>query len=114
MICRKALEKLGCVVDAAGNRLAAMALINNLEYEIIFLDLVIPPDSGVGILQRIRELNPAQIVIVLSGYVTADIGRSINQDEHTLIFEKPTMIDGLEALLKYQVLNFTPRPIKAV
>lgn len=109
LICRKALEKLGCIVDSAGNRPAALALVNSLEYDVIFLDLVMPPDSGVAILQQIRGLNPQQTVIVLSGYVTADVGRSINQDEHTLIFEKPTMADGLESLLKYQVLKFAPR-----
>ena len=98
-LCRYALEKLSCRVDGAGNRLEALALIENVKYEVIVLDLVFPGDSGPNILAAIRALLPEQPVLILSGYVSAAIGREINTDKYTLMFEKPMLSGALANVL---------------
>ncbi len=52
--------------EEAASAHEALNLIENRYYDIIILDLSLPDESGLALLQRIRAIKPAQPVLVLS------------------------------------------------
>ena len=45
-------------------------ILNREEPDIVFLDIVLPGVNGIEILKLLKRLNPALIVVMMSGYAT--------------------------------------------
>lgn len=78
------------VVGEATDGAQTIALVRNLEFDLLLLDMLMPGISGVELIQRVRHLRPALPILVMSmnnerqivsraikagasGYVTKDI-----------------------------------------
>jgi len=62
----RALEAAGYLIDSAADGATALALALSGEYQLVILDIVIPPTDGRQVLRQIRRLRPDQRVLVLS------------------------------------------------
>ena len=60
------LRKRGYAVDAAGDGLDAVQLCRVNDYDLIVLDLNLPGLDGMEVLKRVREINGAAKVLILS------------------------------------------------
>jgi len=66
------------VVGEAGDGAEAIALVGDLDPDVVLMDLRMPKMDGVAAIARLRELAPAVPVLVLTTYDTdADIVRAI-------------------------------------
>lgn len=107
-IVRYAAKPLRVEIIEAETAAEAEAKFAAQPFDLVILDLVLPDRRGETVLSRIRELKPAQPVCVLSGFVTAEIGRRIIQDEHTTFFGKPIGLDELTYILQREIAHAIP------
>ena len=59
-------------VDVANEGVAAWQLLNEVEYDLLILDLLLPGMSGPEILRRLRRKGSATAVLVLTARATTD------------------------------------------
>jgi DNA-binding response OmpR family regulator len=62
----RALEAAGYGIDSAADGATGLALALSGEYQLVILDIVIPPTDGRQVLRQLRRLRPDQRVLVLS------------------------------------------------
>lgn len=71
MLCAHALEDYQ--VTLAENGLEALDILRSSEFDIILSDIVMPGMGGLDLLRNIKERNPEQAVILMTGYSDKDI-----------------------------------------
>ena len=69
---RRALEKKPEweVVGVANDGVHAIEMVQKLHPDVLFLDLLLPRQDGIAVLQRAAEQKPAPVSIVVSGFLT--------------------------------------------
>lgn len=70
--CVLTLTKQGFIVDTAQNGAEGLDLIRKKTYVLLLLDLKMPGLSGIEVLERVQQINPELLVIVISGYATVE------------------------------------------
>jgi CheY-like chemotaxis protein len=97
---RQLLEELGHSVEEAADGAQALERYVLNRHEVIILDMVMHGMSGLEVLAKFRELNPALPVII----ATADIQKSTREMVRTAgaaaIVNKPLNKDELTEVLK--------------
>lgn len=88
LLLKEALQHQGAVVEVANNRAEALQLAAGRQFHLAFLDMGLPSDNGLEILQELRANNPALVGIIMSG----------------------AMIDSYAKLVEYQIDDFLPKP----
>ncbi|HLY09736.1 MAG TPA: sigma-54 dependent transcriptional regulator [Planctomycetota bacterium] len=66
------LESLGCTTSEAASADAALAALKRQPFDVVFLDLRLGTASGLDLLPKILELNPAASVVMVTAYATFD------------------------------------------
>ena len=74
---RKLVEGEGVIVDTAADGAGAIDLLQRRDYKVIVLDIVLPKVSGTGVMDHLRQTNPALLekIIVVTGVDVKDIQR---------------------------------------
>ena len=72
--CRRILASEGCEVITAANGEEGLAAIQGdpAGFAVVLLDLKMPGMDGMTVLEAAREVNPALLVVVITGYATID------------------------------------------
>jgi two-component system chemotaxis response regulator CheY len=60
------------VLGEAGDGARALALYQQLKPEVVCLDIDMPELNGLEVLKKIREITPAVIVLIITGFTTGD------------------------------------------
>ncbi|MBW2052813.1 MAG: sigma-54-dependent Fis family transcriptional regulator [Deltaproteobacteria bacterium] len=68
--CARILGKAGLHVDTAWNGTSGLSLIERNQYDLIFLDLIMPGSDGLTLLKHIKAIYLETPVIVISAYGT--------------------------------------------
>ena len=55
-------------ITVVDNAAAALEAVKNKEFDIAFIDIVMPGKDGVAILQEIRAIVPKLAIVMMSGY----------------------------------------------
>jgi len=96
---RKIVEELGHEVDEAADGAQALEKFALGQYDLVLLDMLMAGMYGLEVLQKIKELNPAQPVII----ATADIQRStrdqVKEAGAAAMVNKPVNKDELAEVL---------------
>ncbi len=66
----KAFGEKGYTVKTAESGEAALEILKNGNFQLQFLDLQLPGMNGIELCRRIREDNPAAVLIAMTGYVS--------------------------------------------
>ena len=66
------LGEAGYEAEVAGDGERALALIQTLRPDVVFTDVRLPGMSGIDLLRRIREFDPAIPVIIMTAYGTIE------------------------------------------
>ncbi len=69
------LRTRGFVVDTAAGGVPGLTQYDQERYQLVVVDLVMPDLPGIEVIERIRERNPAQDVIVVTG--TEDVRTAV-------------------------------------
>ena len=70
--CHKVLTLEGFEVSRAENGQVGLSMIEQEHFDIVLLDLMMPGESGLEILERLKLLHPNTAIIVITGYATIE------------------------------------------
>jgi len=71
--CAQTLTEEGYRAQSVDSGQGALAAIEKVSFDAIVLDLKMPGISGMEVLKKIKESDPASIVIIITGYGTIDV-----------------------------------------
>ncbi|MGN6106331.1 MAG: sigma-54-dependent transcriptional regulator, partial [Kofleriaceae bacterium] len=92
---RRSLEIEGYHVVVAGSAQAGLAKISDADIDLVLLDVMMPGESGLEVLPKIRVASPETIVVMMSGNATIETAvHATKAGAHDFI-EKPLSGDKL-------------------
>lgn len=68
MLFKKMLEKEGYNVFTATSAKSGLKTYKDEKPYIVFLDIVMPDKDGISLLKKMRDINPRQIIIMITGF----------------------------------------------
>ena len=98
------LSRKGYEVVLASNGQRGLELFRRKRPDVVVLDLKMPDMNGLAVLQQVRQLNPTQPVVVLTGAGTAEAEQQVRALGVTEYVEKEFSLHRLGDALK-RLLN---------
>ncbi|MEZ4364463.1 MAG: sigma-54 dependent transcriptional regulator [Kofleriaceae bacterium] len=92
---RRALEIEGYRVDVAGSAAAGLAKLTERDIDLVLLDVMMPGESGLDVLPKLRAAKPDTCVIMMSGNATIETAVSATKLGAYDFIEKPLSSDKL-------------------
>ncbi len=110
---RFSLEQDGMEVDCAYDGEEALAMIQNKEYDIILLDVMLPKKDGFEVCQQVREFSSVPIVMLTAKGEDMDkiLGLEYGADDY---ITKPFNILEVKARIKAIMRRTAPKQKEAV
>ncbi len=102
IVLAKMLELFDLHVDRAESGIQALDLLKKTEYDIIFLDHVMPVQNGLMTTKAIRrsKLNKKTVIIALSSGITDELRSQYHRIGANDIYSKPLSREDLSDILK--------------
>jgi len=97
MLCDHARNR-GCTVWEATNGLEALWIVKHQRLELVLLDLRMPRVDGFETLRHIRRFDPSIRIIIVTGDVSDETRRRVEDLELGLL-SKPFTLEALDAML---------------
>jgi DNA-binding NtrC family response regulator len=69
---KRVFQREGYQVEAVGSAEAALGLFEQGSYDLIVTDIILPGNSGIELLKRVKEAHPEQIVIIITAYASLE------------------------------------------
>jgi DNA-binding NtrC family response regulator len=92
---RRSLELEGYVVEVAASGASGLAKLADNDIDLVLLDVMMPGDSGLEVLPKIRAASPETVVVMMSGNATIETAvQATKAGAHDFI-EKPLSGDKL-------------------
>src|SRR5215470_13389350 len=92
---RRSLELEGYAVEVAGNGATGLAKLADNDIDLVLLDVMMPGESGLEVLPKLRAAKPETIVVMMSGNATIDTAvQATKLGAHDFV-EKPLSTDKL-------------------
>ena len=98
--CSDLLRRAGYAVEAADSGAAALALRGEREFDVVLADINMPKMDGIELCQRLRQLDPEQIVVLITGYPSIDSAVQGMKEGARDYVTKPFTPDELRLVLK--------------
>ena len=92
---RRSLEIEGYEVEVAGNGATGLAKLADNDIDLVLLDVMMPGESGLEVLPKIRAASPETIVVMMSGNATIDTAVTATKAGAYDFIEKPLSGDKL-------------------
>jgi len=92
---RRALEIEGYSVEVAGGGGPGLAKLAEREIDLVLLDVMMPGESGLDVLPRIRAAHPDVMVVMMSGNATVETAVQATKGGAHDFIEKPLSGDKL-------------------
>ena len=89
----------------AGNGQEALQLLDNNTVDLILADIMMPVMTGLDLLQKVKEQNPEQLVIVMTGYADKDIILRALKAHADDFIQKPINLLQLKTAIKKALEN---------
>ena len=70
--CQRALQSEGYTVETAESGAQGLQRLHADSYDLVLLDMMMPGISGMEMLERIAEIDPALVCVVITGYATVE------------------------------------------
>jgi CheY-like chemotaxis protein len=98
------LQDLGYEIDWVGSADAALKALadNELAYDLVFSDVIMPGMNGVDLALAIRERHPGLPVVLTSGYSNVLVQ---NVDRGFELIQKPYSVEALSRILRKAILE---------
>ncbi len=92
------LNESGYEAEVAGTAEQALEMLERVRPDVVFLDVRLPGMSGIELLQRIREFDPAVPVIIMTAYGTIEGAVDAVKRGAFDYLKKPVDLDELKLL----------------
>jgi two-component system, NtrC family, nitrogen regulation response regulator NtrX len=99
-VLRQLFEYEGHEVRVASNGREALEALRALPPHVTFLDVKMPGMDGLEVLERVREADPAAVVVMISGHGTIDTAIEATRKGAYDFLEKPLDTDRLLVTLR--------------
>lgn len=107
---KEALDTDGIEVTGASSRAEATSLVSRQDFDVIFLDLVMPGGSGVDTLAAFQKLDLQTPVVLITGAADANLIDSAMDYGPLTLIRKPLQLAQLRAALHNLRLLNRPSP----
>ena len=71
--CQRALEVEGYHVSTAAEGEEGLEKLNSERYDLVLLDMMMPGIDGLEMLERIAQIDPTIVCVVITGYATVEL-----------------------------------------
>jgi DNA-binding NtrC family response regulator len=89
------LREEGYEVDAAADGLEAIAALGDKTYDVAITDLRMPGADGLAVLQRVREIAPQTLVLLITAYASVETAvEALRRGAHDYIL-KPLILEDV-------------------
>jgi len=111
---KPALTKIGCEVEVFQDPLAAVARIDQKEFDIVVTDIRMDELDGMQVLEHVRKKSPQAKVIMITGYAMIALAREAMERGAFDFIAKPFKPDDLRKVIAKAAdalgspLNFEP------
>lgn len=102
---KKILSRKGYTVDNALNVEDAVKKINNLKFDLVITDLMMPKTNGMELLKIVRDHYPELEVIMITGYASIDSAVKATKLGASHYLPKPFTPDELNEVTEKALLN---------
>ena len=99
------LKRRGFSVDTAPDGACAVDKFMARQFDVTLMDIIMPEMNGVEALKRIKEINPAARVILMTAYSEEGLIRMALDEGARGVIHKPIKIDRMVELIKETALN---------
>ena len=93
------LRREGYVVDLAANGDEAVGFIEKKIYDLVITDIIMPGPSGTEILKKVKEVNPATIVIMITAYASTESAVEAMKEGAYDYITKPFNVDEIKVII---------------
>src|SRR3989338_4461874 len=90
----------GHIITVLDNPTDALNAVRDNDFDIAFLDIVMPEKDGVELLQELRMIAPKLPVIMMSGYSVEDKKIKARELGAVTCLKKPFEIDDIKRVIK--------------
>ena len=99
--CCQVLTKAGYLVETAINGEVGLAKVKEIGPDIALVDLDMPGASGLEVMDRLNEISPGLVKIVLTGNTTIDLEQEVIRKGRALSYlTKPFSPDQLKQAVR--------------
>ena len=93
----------GHEITVADNAAAAMEVVKNKEFDIAFIDIVMPGKDGVAILEEIRTIAPKLPIVMMSGYSVEERRNKARDLGAITCLKKPFEMEDVKRVIKVAI-----------
>jgi CheY-like chemotaxis protein len=93
------LGKLGHHITWIDNAKEALEVVKG-DFDIVFLDIIMPDSDGVSLLEKIKKVNPEVPVVMMSGYSVEEKRQKIRELGVALCLDKPFSLEEVRQIIK--------------
>jgi len=98
--CKRALSEEGYLVECAEDGNLCLQKAKKKPYDLILVDLMMPSMGGLDLIQKIHEIDPEIIMIVITGYASIDTAVEATKRGAYDYLPKPFSPEALSAVVK--------------
>jgi DNA-binding NtrC family response regulator len=96
---KPALDKIGCAVEVFEDPRAAVARIDEKEFDVVVTDIRMEGIDGIQVLEHVRDKWPRTRVILITGYAEMDLAREAMDKGVFDFIAKPFRPDDLRQII---------------
>ena len=95
----RALARNGCETSTVRSGEGALVKLKEQRFDLIFLDLIMPDLSGPEIFQKVREIDPDVLVVIITAYPDSTLMEQALEVGPFAVMKKPFTVSEVQALL---------------
>lgn len=95
------LRKAGLSRVVVGTAKDAIAALAKQKFDLMFLDLNLPDDSGDNVYFDARKLYPDLPIVIITGYPDSEMLNRINSLGPVMVLQKPLKIEHLNQTIRF-------------
>lgn len=98
--CKRALARHGYDVDTAEDGAVGLQKVQQKQYDLILMDLMMPGIGGLDLIKKVHDIDPEIIIVVITGYATIETAVEATKRGAYDYLPKPFAPETLSVLVK--------------
>lgn len=95
----RALELSGYQAQGVGSGQDALALLEQVSFDVMLLDMKMPEMDGIQVMQRARQLRPDLLILILTGHATLESAIAAVKSDAVDYLLKPASVHDITAAI---------------